>query len=118
LTEGYTDPNLKSLTREFLWIRPSHEPSQLIITDHAGFRNTPSTYQEIFICGVVPKHVEDGKIAIGTVQMYFNANEWSFVVEPISTLNFYVTEKKYYRLMLNRNSVNVRMESQFRFVIT
>lgn len=118
LTEAYTCPTLQSLTREFLWRRPSDEASQLIITDKATFRETPSAFQEVFICGVEPKQIETGRIAIGTVDMHFSPSDWLVEVEEANTVNHYGVEGKYYRLMLNRTSVSAGMESQFQFEIT
>ncbi|OCT15229.1 hypothetical protein A8709_14100 [Paenibacillus pectinilyticus] len=117
LTEAYECPTLQSFTREFLWHRPSDEASQLIVTDRVAFGENPSTFQEVFICGVEPKQVENGRIAIGTVDMHVSPSDWIFEVEEVNTVNHYGKEGKFYRLILNRRSVSANMESQFRFVI-
>jgi hypothetical protein len=118
LTEAYTCPTLQLLTREFLWRRPSHEASQLIISDQAVFTELPTSYQEVFICGVDPKQIGLGRIVIGTVEMHYSPNDWWIEVEEVTAVSPYGGESKYYRLMCNRTNVSVSMESQFQFVIT
>ncbi|SDO22666.1 Heparinase II/III-like protein [Paenibacillus sp. yr247] len=117
LTEAYTCPTLQSLTREYLWYRPSHEASQLVITDKAAFRETPSAFQEVFICGVEPQQIEMGRIAIGTVEMHFSPSDWLAEVEAVTAVSHYGVENKFYRLLCNRKSVSASMECQFRFEI-
>ncbi|MBP1964886.1 heparinase II/III domain-containing protein [Paenibacillus aceris] len=118
LTQAYACPTLQSLTREFLWLRPSDEASQLIITDKAVFRESPSVFQEVFICGVEPQQIEMGWITIGTVDVHFSPSDWSVEVVEVTAVSHYGVESKYYRLLCDRTSISASMESQFRFEIT
>ncbi|WP_308635323.1 heparinase II/III family protein [Paenibacillus silvisoli] len=118
LTQAYECSTLQRLTREFVWHRPEHEGVQLVLTDIAEFHESPAVYQEVFICGVEPRQLGPGRIALGEAEMIFEEGEWEIEVQEQWTVSHRGDRNMFHRLILTRQRSSLSMECRFRFQLT
>lgn len=118
LSQAYSIEYLQRLTREFIWLHPEHERTQLIITDKVAFERSPSSFQEVFICGVLPQLQGNGRVVMNEVTMTYDSDQWDAEVETVSVDSYLKAGNLFYRLILNRKELNANMECQFRFEIS